>query len=97
MSILEMLRIIIGSIFVLFLPGYVWSYVLFKKDEMDIIERLALSFGLSIALVPLTVFWVNYLLKIKINLTNVTLIIVFLIATAIFVNGLAKRFDMRRL
>ncbi len=92
-----MLRIIIGSIFVLFLPGYVWSYVLFKKDEMDIIERLALSFGLSIALVPLTVFWVNYLLKIKINLTNVTLIIVFLIATAIFVNGLAKRFDMRRL
>ncbi len=27
--ILEALRIILGSVFVLFLPGYIWSYVFF--------------------------------------------------------------------
>jgi len=51
MGILELLRIIFGSVFVLFLPGLAWSFVFFKKEEIDVIKRIALSFGLSIALV----------------------------------------------
>jgi uncharacterized membrane protein len=42
---LNVLRIIFGSIFILFLPGYAWSFVFFKKGEIDLIERIALSFG----------------------------------------------------
>ncbi|MBO8183457.1 MAG: DUF1616 domain-containing protein [Archaeoglobus sp.] len=79
MEAVEILRIIVGSIYVLFLPGLVWSFVFFNKGEIDWIERIALSFGLSIALVPLSVFWMNYLFKIKINIINVSIIIAILI------------------
>jgi len=79
MNVVDALRLVFGTIFVLFLPGFAWSYVFFNKDEIDWIERIALSFGLSIALVPLTVFWLNYLFKVKINLMNVTITISLLI------------------
>ena len=52
--------------FVLFLPGYVLMAALFpgslrpKKPEIDWIERIALSFGLSIAVVPLLGLLLNY-------------------------------------
>jgi len=75
MSILEGLRIFFGSVFVLFLPGFVWSYVFFVRRNIDWIERIALSFGLSIALVPLTVFWFNWLFHIHITLANVCLVV----------------------
>ncbi len=85
MEIFELLRIIFGSVFILFLPGLAWSFVFFKKDEIDVIERIALSFGLSIALVPLVVFWLNWLLKIDINTINVTAVILGLIGCALII------------
>ncbi|MEM4262229.1 MAG: DUF1616 domain-containing protein [Thermoplasmata archaeon] len=55
------LRAILGLIFLLFLPGYVATAALFpEKGRIDIIERIALSFGLSIAIVPLTGLALNY-------------------------------------
>lgn len=85
MEIFDLLRIFFGSVFILFLPGYTWSYVFFKKDEIDLIGRIALSFGLSIALVPLVVFWLNWLLKIRINLVSVTAVILGLIGCAVII------------
>ena len=85
MEIIELLRIPIGVIFVLFLPGYAWSFVFFKKGNIDLIERIALSFGLSIALVPLVVFWLNWIFKIRINIVNVTAVILGLIGCALIV------------
>lgn len=78
--LIEAARIILGSVFVLFLPGYVWSFVFFKKDDIDIIERIALSFGLSIAIVPLIVFYLNWLFHIKINLINSSITILLISA-----------------
>lgn len=75
MSILDILRIFFGSVFVLFVPGFAWSYVFFAKKNIDWIERVALSFGLSIALVPLTIFWLNWLFQVKITLLNTSLIV----------------------
>lgn len=50
----NILRIILGLPFVLFFPGYTLMAALFpRKGRMGGIERLALSFGLSIAVVPL--------------------------------------------
>ena len=44
----------LGLAMVLFLPGYTQIAALFsRKDDLDGIERIALSFGLSIAVVPL--------------------------------------------
>jgi len=85
MDVVEVLRLVFGTVFVLFLPGLAWSYVFFNKDEIDWIERVALSFGLSIALVPLTVFWLNYLFKVKITLTNVTITILLLILIPVLI------------
>ena len=54
-------RILLGLPLVLFLPGYSLIAVLFPgKDDLDGIERVALSFGLSIAVVPLLGLALNY-------------------------------------
>jgi uncharacterized membrane protein len=48
-------------VFVLFCPGYAFIAALFtKKRDLDAIERIALSFGLSIAVVPLIGLGLNY-------------------------------------
>jgi uncharacterized membrane protein len=57
----NILRIILGIPFVLFFPGYTLMAALFtKKEGMGGIERVALSFGLSIAVVPLIGLILNY-------------------------------------
>lgn len=54
-------RIALGLIFVLFLPGYTLTAALFpKRESLGAIERTALSFGLSIAVVPLIGLIMNY-------------------------------------
>ena len=58
---LPAIRIPLGLLMVLFVPGYSLIAALFpKKDDLDGIERLALSFGLSIAVVPLIGLGLNY-------------------------------------
>ncbi|MDO9326758.1 MAG: DUF1616 domain-containing protein [Methanoregula sp.] len=55
------LRVIFGVPLVLFIPGYVLIATLFPAArDIDGIERVALSFGLSIAIVPLTGLALNY-------------------------------------
>ncbi len=55
------LRIALGLAFVLFFPGYTLIAALFpRKGDLDGVERLALSFGLSIAVVPLIGLILNY-------------------------------------
>lgn len=70
MTGLEALKIVVGSLVLLFLPGFAWSYIFFAEKEADLVIRVALSFGLSVALVPLTVFWLNWLFKVRIDLVN---------------------------
>jgi len=53
-------RYILGSIFVLWLPGYAFIKALFPLKELDSIERVALSIGTSLALVPITGLLLNY-------------------------------------
>ena len=48
---------------ILFLPGYCLIAALLPKDsDIDLSERIALSFGLSITVVPLIVFGLNFTL-----------------------------------
>ncbi|AKG53566.1 hypothetical protein DGWBC_0903 [Dehalogenimonas sp. WBC-2] len=54
-------RIVLGLIFILFSPGYSLIAALFPRNgSLGGIERIALSFGLSIALVPLIGLALNY-------------------------------------
>jgi uncharacterized membrane protein/LysM repeat protein len=55
------IRIVFGLPFILLLPGYVLVAALYpRKGDLDPIERAALSFGLSIAIVPLIGLALNY-------------------------------------
>jgi uncharacterized membrane protein len=65
----ESFRAVFGSVYVLFLPGFIWSFVFFPlrtERHIDLIELIALSFALSIAIVPLAVFYLN-LIGLKIS------------------------------
>ena len=83
---LQSFRIVFGSIYVLFLPGFIISFIFFRKtsekEGIDWLERIALSFALSIAVVPLVVFYLN-LIGVKINLLNTSLIILVIIAISL--------------
>ncbi len=57
---LVMVRWVSGSVFVLFLPGYVTLRALFPKKELDSMENFALALGLSLALVPMMGLVLNY-------------------------------------
>lgn len=55
------IRLILGLPLVLFLPGYSLIATLFlRKADLDGIERVALSFGVSFAIVPLLGLALNY-------------------------------------
>jgi uncharacterized membrane protein len=87
------LRAIIGCIVVFFLPGFAWTLVIFRN--IDILERLALSLGLSIALVTLSVIGLNLLLDMKINGANALLVIIVLTVVPAGIY-LFKRFRKRQ-
>jgi len=87
LTIIDSLRIIYGSLFVLFLPGYIITELFLKRK--DIIETIALSFALSIAIVPLTVFYLNKL-GMRINTLNSFLTILGIIAIAVIIKKIRK-------
>jgi len=53
-------RYLLGSIFVLFLPGYSFIKALFPVKEIDNVERAALSIGMSLAIVAINALILNY-------------------------------------
>ena len=56
----NVLRIILGIPIVLFFPGYILMAALFpRKAPIDNLQRVALSFGMSIAVVPLIGLMLN--------------------------------------
>src|SRR3990170_816783 len=57
----NIIRIVLGVPFLIFLPGYSFMAAMFpRKNAMDAVERVALSFGTSIAIVPLIGLLLNY-------------------------------------
>ncbi len=55
------LRTYLGVVLVLFLPGYALTGAIFPaKRDLDGIERAVVSFGLSIAVIPIIGFCLNY-------------------------------------
>jgi uncharacterized membrane protein len=71
---LPIVRALVGFIFVFFLPGFAWTLVFFK--QINIIERIVLSFGLSIAVVTLSLLFLNKVAEIKITGFNSVLVII---------------------
>ncbi len=68
-------RVILSFILVFFLPGFAWTLVFFSHRQINIVERLALSFGLSIAVVTLTILALHKLVGVRVTGFNSVLII----------------------
>ncbi|MCJ7810827.1 MAG: DUF1616 domain-containing protein [Dehalococcoidia bacterium] len=81
-------RIGLSLAFVLFLPGYVLVAALYpRKGDLELVERLALSLGLSIAVVPLIGLGLNYSpwgIRLNPTLAFVTLFIVLAAGVAAY-------------
>lgn len=85
LSIGESFRLVFGTTLILFVPGFVWSWVFWRRGEIDSIERGALSIALSIALVPLTTYLL-FKAGIAISFFNVLIEIIGLIVIGIGLN-----------
>jgi hypothetical protein len=87
------IRYVLGSVFVLLLPGYSLIKTLFPTREIDNIERTALSIGMSLALVPLVGLLLNYT-PWGIRLTPVTLSLLSL-TTILTIIGLQREYTQK--
>lgn len=78
-------RIILGLPIVLFFPGYTLVAAVFpRRDALDSVERVALSFVLSIVVVPLIGFILNYTpMGIKLYPVLIAITIFVLITSAV--------------
>ncbi len=98
------IRIVFGAIYVLWLPGSSLVRALFppkqqKRDQpekdMDATEKMALSIGISLALVPLVGLLLNYT---PWGITLVPIIISLLMLTLIFsVAALAREYQIQKM
>ncbi|MFC1871532.1 DUF1616 domain-containing protein [Chloroflexota bacterium] len=87
---LPFLRVILGSVLVFLLPGFAWTLVFFDWHRINIIERLALSLGLSIALVTLSILALNIVFDVSVTGLNAVLIILVVTAIAVIVYYLKR-------
>ncbi|MFH1031672.1 MAG: DUF1616 domain-containing protein [Chloroflexota bacterium] len=69
-------RAILGFVLVFFLPGFGWTLVFFK--QINVVERIALSFGLSVALVTVSILIANRA-GVKITGANSVIVIIVLV------------------
>lgn len=89
-------RYIFGSLFVLYLPGYALIEALYPRgDELEPLERVALSIGLSLAIVPLVGLILNYT-PWGIRLTPITISLA-LLTEALLIYSLIKKYNYYKL
>lgn len=81
MEIILLIKSILGVVYCFFLPGFLLSLYVFKKNELDFLERIGISVGLSVlTIIPVLSLFYPILLPIgiKVSEINVFLSITFL-------------------
>lgn len=101
MGPLEILRVIVGFILVLFIPGFALSWALFPaREDLSDIERLAYSFVLSLLSVILGVLFMDVKMGLEVTTENILIVIGCIVAfsalaygiqVVLIKNGLLKR------
>jgi uncharacterized membrane protein len=85
---LSVLRAILAIILMCFLPGFAWTLVLFTR--INTVERIALSLGLSIAVVTLSIIVLNYIFGMRINGINSLTVIILITVIALVIYALKR-------
>jgi uncharacterized membrane protein len=81
---MDIIITIFSVIFILFAPGFAISLIFFRQSRIDLIERIPLSFILSIAILPILIFYTNFL-GIPINFITVILQVIGIILVAFLI------------
>ena len=84
------LRAGLGVVLAFFLPGFAWTLVFFRGRQINAIERLALSFGLSIAIVVLSIMALNIVFDVRITGFNSVLIIIVVTVVPLIYYGVRR-------
>jgi len=100
-EVLEVLRIVFGLIFLLFVPGYVLILALFpKKEELSFMERAGFACVLSIVADILTTLFIDLVLHIPTTAINIVVALLALSALALIIWRveilLIKTFEKRK-
>jgi hypothetical protein len=72
---ISVVRLVIGGTIIIFMPGYALVNLLFRTREMDYVEQIALSVGLSLAATAVIAMVLNYA-PIGVNLDSITLSVI---------------------
>jgi uncharacterized membrane protein len=90
--LLHTIGAILGAFYILFLPGFALSFLFFSRGAIDVIERVALSFALSVAVVPLLTFYLS-LVGLKIRFWSVFAEVAFVIIASAVAAKLMGNFE----
>jgi len=91
MTVLSILKVVLGSIFVLFIPGYFLTLAFFKRGEIDFLEKITLSIVLSITAVPLMLLFLSVVFGVKITAINTSVIILAIVAASFLYTNYLKK------
>lgn len=89
-SVLVPVRWVIGYLFCFFIPGFCSVKVLFPNKELDVIETVLLSVGLSLAILPIVGLLVNFVMgsiALPFILFSLSLLVLTLALTAYLKHG----------
>ena len=90
LNYLPVVRIIISCVMVLLLPGFAWTLVFLT--QLTLIERVAFSFGLSIVVVILSLFFASRLIGISgFNCALVIIAVAVLPVAVYYLNRFIRR------
>ena len=69
LSMWQSFRAVFGFVILIFVPGFIWSWAIWKPKSIDGIERITISTALSIVFVPFAIFVLS---KLGVTITAVS-------------------------
>jgi len=93
MDLVMILRIVLGYILLLFIPGYAITWALYPtREELEFIERIALSFVLSIVSVMLSVLFTDTYLGIDVTPLGIVVTVSVVTVLAVILWGIRRAY-----
>lgn len=92
MTIVDVIGILVGLVVLTLVPGYCLSELLFRKQELDTVERMATTLALGILATPTIMLILNKTIRTRITAMNTSIIVLGILAyTLLYVSYIRKK------